>query len=531
MRRARIVLVFLVAGLLRAQVRFEEIVKSPGDNWLTYSGDYASTRYSPLRQINRETVGSLTPKWIYNVDGARRLETSPLVHDGVMFVSNTNEIYALDAVTGRRIWHQHLDAVNTDRVNKGVALLGDRVFLTTSDAHLVALNATTGNVLWDREYAPTNQGYFSTLAPLVTKDLVIVGVGGGGSGRRGFVSAIDAATGDERWRFWTVPFKDQPEAKTWAQFPLDWGGAPTWTTGSFDPDLNLVYWTTGNPWPDFYGGDRPGDNLYSDCVVALDATTGKLKWYFQFTPHDTHDWDANEPPVLLNQEFGGKQRKLLVQANRNGYYYVLDRTNGEFLLARSFVDLLNWAKGVDAKGRPLEIPHMEPNPGGIKVCPSVRGATNWMSPSYDPANNLLYVVTLEQCDIYLSSAKSPKPLSGFHGTGGEQIPNERGHFYLRALAPRTGEIVWQSSMPGPATMWAGTVATAGGLVFSGDDGGNLVAYDSKTGDDLWHFYTGHTLYASPVTFSVKGKQYVTIAAESEIITFGLFEPMKKASRQ
>ncbi|HWB95533.1 MAG TPA: PQQ-binding-like beta-propeller repeat protein, partial [Bryobacteraceae bacterium] len=395
---------------------------------------------------------------------------------------------------------------------------------TTSDAHLVALDRRSGNLLWDREYAPHQSGYFSTVAPLAIRDLVIVGVGGGGSGRRAFVAALDARTGNERWRFWTVPGKGEPGAETWGQFPLDWGGAPTWTTGSYDPELNLVYWPTGNPWPDFYGGDRRGDNLYSNCILALDAATGKLRWYFQFTPHDTHDWDANETPVLIDQEFGGRMRKLLVQANRNGFYYILDRVTGEFLLAKAFVERLNWATGIDAKGRPIEVPHMEPTPGGIRVCPSVRGAANWMSPSFDPAAKLLYVTVLEQCDIYISSAKAPKPLSGFHGTGGEQIPDEPGRFFLRALATSTGETVWEHAMPGPAVMWSGTVATAGGLVFTGDDDGNLVALDSRTGRDLWHFYTGHTLYASPVTFRVGGKQFVSIAAESEILTFGLFEP-------
>jgi alcohol dehydrogenase (cytochrome c) len=513
----------LFPALLFGQASFEQIKRSPDGNWLNYSGDLASQRYSPLKQVHSGNVGSLVPKWIFHVEGARRLETSPVVFDGVMYASNTNEVYALDASTGRRIWHYRSEGGGQDRVNKGVAILGDSIFFTTSDAHLVALHRITGNVLWDREYAPHNQGYFSTVAPLIVKDLVVVGVGGGGSGRRGFIAALDPRTGQERWRFWTVPFKDEPAAKTWAQFPLDWGGAPTWTTGSYDPDLNLVYWPTGNPWPDFYGGDRPGDNLYSDCVVALDATTGKLRWHFQFTPHDTHDWDANETPVLIDQEFGGRIRKLLLHADRNGYYYVLDRVTGEFLLARPFVKLLNWATGIDAKGRPIEVPNMDPTPGGIRVCPSVRGATNWMSPSYSPVSNLLYVVTLEQCDIYSGSAKTPKPLSGFHGTGGEQIPSEPGHIFLRALAPRTGEVVWEKAIPGPATMWAGTMATAGGLVFSGDDQGNLVAFDSTTGRDLWHFNTGHTLYASPVTFLSDGKQYVTIAAESDIITFGLFE--------
>ncbi len=522
---------FLLATILtgfgirtQAQVRYQDILRGPAESWLTYAGDYTSTRHSALDQINAANVASLVPVWVYHVEGSKKLETTPLVYGGVMYITDTNQVEALDARTGRRLWRYRAEGVKTQRVNRGVALLGDKVFFVTGDAHLIALHRTSGNVLWDHEYASVEKGYSATAAPVVVKDKVLVGVTGGGSGQRGFVAAISAATGEEAWRFWTVPAKGEPGSETWADFPVEWGGAPTWTSGSFDPDLNLVYWPTGNPWPDFYGGNRPGDNLYSDCVVALDADTGKLKWYFQFTPHDTHDWDANETLVLIDAPYKGRPRKLMVQANRNGYYYVLDRTNGQFLEARRFVEKLNWATGVDAKGRPQELPHMDPSPAGNRVCPSVRGASNWMSPSYDPKTGFLYVVSLEQCDIYSSSAKPPKPSSGFRGTGGEQIPAEPGQFFLRALDATNGGLRWEYKMPGPATMWAGTVSTAGSLVFSGDDDGNLVALDSRTGADLWHFYTGHPLYASPMTFQVDGRQYVTIAAESDIFTFALFRP-------
>ena len=407
----------------------------------------------------------------------------------------------------------------------------------------MALHRTSGAVLWHRKYAPQRDdslagglaqeagsvqdlstvGYASTLAPLAVKNQIIVGVSGGGAGLRGFLSALSAETGEEIWKFWTVPAKGQPGSETWGDFPAEWGGAPTWMTGSFDPELNLIYWPTGNPWPNFYGGDRPGDNLYSDCVLALDADTGELKWHFQFTPHDTHDWDATEMLVLIDREFQGRERKLMIQANRNGFFYILDRTNGKFLLAKPFVKKLNWATGVDSKGRPVEVPNMEPSPEGVRVCPALSGATNWMSPSYSPEVGLLFVVAREDCNIFISSSKKPVPLSGFRGTGGEQIPTEPGKFFLRALDALTGEIRWEYPMTGPATMKAGTVSTAGGLVFTGDDDGNLVALDVKTGKDLWHFYTGRSLFASPITFSVGGKQYVTIAAETDIFTFGLFE--------
>ncbi|MEX2261933.1 MAG: PQQ-dependent dehydrogenase, methanol/ethanol family [Bryobacteraceae bacterium] len=521
--RKMAVLAVLAMAPAHAQIQFKDILRGPSENWLTYAGDYASQRHSPLKQINRANVNRLVPKWIYHVPGARKLETVPLVHENIMYATNTNEVYALDARNGRRLWHYRAEGVTSQRTNRGVALLGDRVFFVTTDAHLVALHKTTGNLLWDREFASAKKGYASTIAPLAVKDKILVGVTGGGSGQRGFVAALSAETGDEMWRFWTVPAKGEPGAETWSDFPTEWAGAPTWTTGSYDPELNLIYWPTGNPWPDFYGGDRKGDNLYSDSVVALDADTGKMKWYFQFTPHDTHDWDANETLVLLDAEFRGRMRKLMIQANRNGFYYILDRTNGEFLMAKPFVKKLNWATGVNDKGRPMEVPNMEPTPGGRRVCPSVRGASNWMSPSYNPDTRLLYVVTLEQCDIYTSSSKDPVPSSGFRGTGGEQIPAEPGEFSLRALNAVDGELRWEHPMPGPATMWAGTVSTAGGLVFSGDDDGNLVALDAETGKDLWHFATGHSLYASPMTFSAGGKQYVTIATETDIFTFGLFE--------
>ena len=440
-----------------------------------------------------------------------------------MYATNSNEAYAIDARDGRVIWNYQAQTTGRRAQNRGVAMHGDRLYLITSDCHLIALNRTNGAVIWSTEFASSEEGYWSSLAPLTVKNQVIVGTAGGGSGQRGFVAAISASTGEELWRFWTVPGEGEPGSETWGGFPAKWSGAPTWTTGSYDPDLNQIYWPTGNPWPDFYGGRRRGDNLYSDSVVALDADSGELKWYFQFTPHDEWDWDANETLVLVDKEWEGRERKLMIQANRNGFYYVLDRATGEFLHGRPFVERLNWASGLTEKGRPIEIENMRPTPAGVKVCPSVRGASNWMSPSYNPDTGLFYVVTLEMCDIYTSSAKEPVPSSGFRGTGGEQLPAEPGKFYLRALEPLSGDLVWEYEMPGPARMWAGTVSTAGGLIFSGDDDGNLVALDAKTGEDLWHFSMGNTIYASPMTYEVAGEQYVTIATATDIFTFGLFE--------
>ncbi|MBV9612620.1 MAG: PQQ-dependent dehydrogenase, methanol/ethanol family [Acidobacteriaceae bacterium] len=516
--------VLLLAGHAAGQVRYADILKSPSENWLTYHGDYRALRYSPLAQINRKTVANLVPKWTYHMEGARRLEASPIVYDGVMYVTGSNEVDALDARNGRCIWSYRDAAVQEKNVNRGVAILGDSVFFVTGDAYLVALHRSTGAVLWQKQFADRKKGYFATLAPLALEDRIIVGVSGGDSGMRGFVAAFSPTRGDELWRFYTVPAKGEPGAETWGESDTQWGGAATWMTGTYDPGLNTLYWATGNPWPDYYGVRRRGANLYSDSIVALDAATGKLKWYFQFTPHDVHDWDAQSIPVLADLPCQGKTRKLLLHANRNGFYYVLDRETGAFLFAKAFVEKLDWATGVDGKGRPIEVSNMDPTPGGRRVCPSTRGASNWMSPSFNPLTKLLYVPALEQCDRYVATEHVPEPMKNLGGGGGESIPSEPGKFYLRAIDPATGERRWDYPMTGPATMWAGTVATAGGLVFFGDDDGQLVAVDAWTGEDLWHYSMGQLLTASPVTFSIEGKQYVVIAAATDVFAFSLFEP-------
>ena len=521
-----LLLSLMLVGLpLGAQLTEADLNAGSGENWVTYGGDYASWRYSPLDQINTENVHKLVPVWVRNIPGANRLETTPLVYDGVMYATNTNEVYALDARNGKVIWHFAADWVKRSSQNRGVAMWGDRIYFITSDCHLIALNRFNGAVIWDKEFASWEKdGYWSSLAPLAVKGNILVGTAGGGSGQRGFVAALSAETGEEEWRFWTVPAEGEPGSETWGGFPSKWSGAPTWTTGSFDPELNMIYWPTGNPWPDFYGGRRRGDNLYSDSVVALDADTGKLKWYFQFTPHDEWDWDANETLVLADSVFRGEKRKLIYHADRNGFYYVLDRVTGKFLLGTPFINELNWATGLNEEtGRPIEVPGMRPSPGGVRICPSVRGASNWMSPTYHPGTGLFYVVTLEKCDIYTSSAKEPVPSTGFRGTGGEQIPDAPGTFYMRALQPNTGELVWEYEMPGPAIMWAGAMSTKGGLVFSGDDDGHLVALDAKSGEDLWHFQMGNELYASPITYAVDGRQYVMIATATDLFAFALFE--------
>ncbi len=509
----------LVVSISQAQITSQDLAKGPSENWLTYHGDYAAKRFSPLKEINTGTVAGLVPKWIRHFDTPSDLEATPIVYGGIMYTTSGNDTYALDALTGAEIWHYRATGSQKRGVNRGAAILGDQVYFTTADCHLVSLRRTNGAVLWDQPYASVAEGYSCSGAPLAVKDKLIVGVAS--SGKTCYVAAIAATTGKEVWRVWSVPNEGERGADTWGHFPLKEGGGPTWTTGSYDPDLNLLYWPTGNPWPDFYGGDRPGDNLYTDCILALDADTGKMKWYFQFVPHDTHDWDANETPILADATFRGRVRKLLLQANRNGFYYVLDRETGEFLAGRPFVKELNWAKGLDDKGRPMVIPETEPSATGSLVCPSVHGATNWWSPSLNSDLGLFYVVALEQCELYYSSSQEPVPNSGFRGTGHNIVSAKPGQFYLRALEADTGKIRWEFPMPGSTTMWAGTVATAGTLVFSADDDGNLIAFDARTGSALWHFYTGSNLHASPMTFGVDGHQYVTIASGTNLITFGL----------
>ena len=424
--------IFPVTAL--AQVTPAAIEKSPNRDWLTYNGDYRATRHSPLRQITPENVKSLVAKWVYRFDGAKKLEASPLVYDGLMYVANTNELYALDARNGRKVGTTGRKVQRGARINRGAAILGDKVYFATADCHLIALNRLTGNLIFDVEYASFAGGYTTSIAPLAVKNGILVGVAGGGSGQRGFVASIHGETGKELWRFWTVPAKGEKGSETWGNFPAEMGGAPTWTTGSYDPQLKTIYWPTGNPWPDFYGGRRPGDNLYSDSVVALDADTGKLKWHFQFTPHDVWDWDANENLVLIDAPFRGKPRKLLVQANRNGFYYILDRVTGEFLHARPFVTKLDWTDGLDDKGRPKIRPDKIPTPAGTRVCPSVRGASNWMSPPFNPATG----------SVLRGHAGAVRRDRRFgQGTGAElRFPRDRrtrgsrpsrGKFYLRAL--------------------------------------------------------------------------------------------------
>ena len=517
-----LVLALAICGIASPQVRYEDILKSPGKDWLTYAGSYNGWRHSPLEQITPENAGSLVPKWVYRVPNAARLQTSPLVYDGVMYVTNTNAVYALDARSGRLIW-SYVDArAKESGPNRGPAILGDRVYFVTSDNYLTALDRQSGGVIFSKKYARVEEGITSTSAPFAFKDMVIVGCAGGDNGMRGFIAALSAETGEEVWRTYTVPAKGEPGSETWGDL-LEWGGAATWLSGTFDPELNTLYWTTGNPWPDFNASVRPGDNLYSSSLLALDPDTGKIKWHFQFTPHDTHDWDAQSWPMLVDLEWEGKPRKLVLHANRNGFFYVLDRETGEFLRATKLTDSVDWATGIDKTGRPILVPDKDPTIEGNWVCPSVKGATNWMGQTYHPDTELLYVLTLEQCGWFTTSEQKPEPMKNFPGGGATE---EGGQVILRAIDPKTGKRAWEYPMTGFGRMWTGTVSTKTGVLFSGDDAGQLVALDAKNGRHLWNFNMGELSTASPVVYEVDGKQYIAIASATAIFSFGLFEPVE-----
>lgn len=517
----RLIFMLATAGAAIAQVTYEDIRTSAPHNWLTYHGAYNGQRHSTLKEIDKSNVQRLAPKWIYPIPGAH-LQSVPIVVDGVMYVTQPNEVHAIDARTGRLIWQYHHRPALQKGPNRGVAVHGTKVYMTTPDAHLVALDARTGGLLWKRELAKASDGYWSPAAPLILKGKIITGIAPGDHGLNGFLDAYDLETGEQLWRWNAIPKPGEPNGDSWAGDSWKTAGGNTWLTGTYDPELNILYWGIGNPAPDFDGDVRKGDNLYTESIVALDPDTGKLKWYFQNTPHDVFDWDSVEVPVLIDAAFQGKPRKLMLQANRNGYYYVLDRTNGEFLHGTPFVKLFNWSSGLTEKGRPILVKGVEPSMKGTKVCPATSGATNWMSPTFSPQENLFYVVAQEGCGISYKSKDTFRPGGfGYFATGYIESPADPWQMYVRALDPLTGKLRWEYRQIGSRRYGAGLLSTAGGIVFAGDDQGELTALDAKNGKALWHFNTGMRISASPMTYSVKGEQYVAISAGSNVVSFGL----------
>jgi alcohol dehydrogenase (cytochrome c) len=520
----RLVLILGVAiTAAHGQVPFERISNSAQEpqNWLTYSGAYTGRRFSPLSEVNVTNAPSLVAKWVYQTAATGKFETTPLVIDGILYATGQDDrAFALDARTGRPIWlyqHQLPPDIRPccGRVNRGLAILGDKVFLATLDAHVIALDAKTGNVVWDIAAADYRQGYSFTLAPLAVKNLVIVGASGGEYGIRGFIDAYDAATGKQKWRFYTVPGPGEPGHDSWEGESWKVGGAPAWITGTYDSATNQLFWPTGNPSPSNRGQGRGGDNLYSNTLLALDADTGKLNWYFQFTKHDEHDWDATQVPVMIDS--GGK--RLIAQANRNGFFYLLDRTSGKLLSANAY-GRITWSDSKDTEGRPIAKPESSPTPEGRTVCPGALGTTNWMSPSFDALTGLFYVTTRDQCDLFSTAPQPYEPGHAYYGSA--YFPSDKAGPYrgaLRAIDPLSGQVKWEFQHLSPS--WSGVLSTAGGLLFTGDAEGNFIALNAATGKPLWHFQMGGAVYASPMAFAVDGREYVAIAAGSSLYAFGL----------
>ncbi len=493
-------------------------------DWPTYHGDVSGNRYSTLSQISASNVERLAPKWVFNFPNAARLEGTPIVVGGLMYVTAANECWALDAGTGHEVWHfqqprtRGLVGNASGGINRGVAILGDSLFMVTDHAHIIALNRFTGQLLWDTEMADWHLNYNATSAPLVAGGLVISGTAGGDEGARGFIAAFDPVTGKEVWRFWTVPRPGEPGSETWIGNQIEHPGAVAWMTGSYDPAADLVYWATGNPGNDMVGDERGGDNLYSSSVVALEGKTGNLRWYYQFTPHNVWDYDAQAPSVLVDASWKGQPRKLLLHADRNGFFYVFDRLTGELLLAQAFVDKLTWAKEIGPDGRPVVNPNQEPTAEGTRVCPALEGGTNWYSTSFNPSTGLYYVQTLEDCANFV---KRDVPWKAGAGYMGGTWRREGGQKILRAFDIKTGTPRWELPQTGPANSWGGVLSTAGGVVLFAEDGGLFSAADATTGKLLWQWPAGQVWRSSPMTYMFDGKQYVALAAGSNIISFGL----------
>jgi alcohol dehydrogenase (cytochrome c) len=502
------------------------LVRPPAANWTSYNGDDSGRRYSQLAQINRENVVNLQAQWVFHAGNTSHLEVTPLVVNGILFVTAANDAIALDAGTGRVVWRhpwpisEGLIDDASGHINRGVAIWHDRVYMETDNAHLLCLDARSGNLIWNIAYADWNKNYGATSAPLVVKDKVLVGTSGGDDGVRGFVAAFDALTGKLAWRFWTIPAPGEFGSQSWPGKLYLHGGGTTWMPGTYDPELNTIYWGTSNPAPDFEGDVRPGNDLYTDCLLAIDPDTGKLKWYFQFTPHDLFDYDAVETPMLIDAVYRGTAQKLIVQANRNGYIYLLDRITGKFLSATPFVEKLNWATGINTEGKPIRT-GVQPSAEGTRVCPGYAGATNWFAPSYNETTHSVYFMALEECETYFFKPESFHEGQGFYSTGVKRIPGETSQKVLVAFNLDKDSVAWKYPQTGSARSSSGTMTTASGLVFFGDDAGSLEAIDAQTGKPLWHFSTGQEISASPMSYAANGTQYVAIAAGSDIFTFAL----------
>jgi len=519
--------IWMSSALIDAQVPYQRLLRAASEpqNWLTYGGSYKSQRYSALDQINRQTVSRLKVAWAYQMRPGV-VETSPLVADGMMYITEPpSTVTAIDVRSGRPVWTYtpsippDVIVIGSPPVNRGVAILDDTVYFGTVNGHLIALDARSGGVRWDVTVQDNKSGYYLTLAPLALDGKVIVGVSGAETGIRGFVDAYDSKSGKLLWRTYTIPAPGEPGFDTWGK-GNGWqtGGGSTWLTGSYDPDLKLLYWTTGNPAPDWNADNRPGDNLYTDAVLALDPETGKMKWHFQFTPEDVHDWDSNQVVILFEGTVAGRERKLLGQANRNGFYYVLDRETGAFLTGVPYAKQ-TWADGLDPKGRPIRKKGIAPSLEGTLVFPNIQGAANWHSPTYSPQTKLFYQHAREMGTIYYKGDAVYKPGTAFTGGGGRYVNGDDASSAIRALDATTGKMKWEFPLLSPG--FSSLLSTAGGLVFSGTEEGNFIALDAETGKSLWDIQLGGPVRGMPISYAVDGKQFVAIPAGTTLFVFGL----------
>jgi alcohol dehydrogenase (cytochrome c) len=515
---------------------FREKPIAPKADWTHYDGSLTGNRYSALELINRTNVQRVGAAWIFPIpSNPRALQSTPVVQDGIMYVTGWNEIYALDATTGRQIWtysearHDGILSEGGIGTNRGVTISGDKAFMVTDHAHLVAFNRFTGEKLWDAEMGSYLDSYSATSPPLPVGDLLVVGVAGGEEGARGFLDAYRASTGERVWRWYSIPKRGEKGSETWIGQALEHGCGATWMPGSYDPQLDVIYWAIGNPCPDINGEERIGDNLYTSSVVALHAKTGEMKWYYQFTPHDTHDWDAVQPMLVVDDMWQGKPRKLLMHGDRNGMFYVLDRTNGEVLLTSNLSTKVTWHKGFTSDGKPIVDPGSIATREGIAACPGGGGGANFQATSYNPITKLFYARVSDSCGIY-TSHEDPLGATGnrWFGRGtptdqaraklAELLSDYKTGVFIRAIDPFTGKKVWD--LPAPAGR-SGVLSTASGLIFLGGEGGLLVV-DAKSGKPLWNVNISHTTQGSPMTFMVGGRQYIAMPGTSAITAYVLY---------
>jgi alcohol dehydrogenase (cytochrome c) len=497
--------------------------KPPGDTWPTYNGDYSGRRNSLLTQIDQSNVKNLGLQWIYRAANsglngfAGSIKSTPLLVKGVLYLTMPDNVWAVDARTGSEIWHYKYPANAGVHIgSRGVGMYGDWLYFESPDCNLISINAKDGKERWRKTIADVKAEYFCTVAPVIVGDRVVVGVGGDSLDNPGFLEARDPETGEVQWHWDTEPLPGQPGSETWPnQEAMRHGGGMTWMPGTYDPELKLLYWTTGNPNPVHAGDARKGDNLWTCSIVALNPDTGKLVWAFQPSPHDTHDWDAVQTPVLFDGEFNGEHRKMLAQASRNGYFFVLDRKTGKSLLTAPFMNN-NWTTGVDSRGRPIPNPMKEPKRDGALVSPSSNGATNWYAPTYDPAQGLFYVNASQNYSVFYYTAEG-KP-EGYAGRDDFLTSSS----LIEAIDYRTGKIRWSHDISSAGAMsFGGLLSTTTGLLFAGDTSGNLLALNSATGQTLWHARVGQNTTNGAISYMLDGHQYVLFGAGDSLFAFAL----------